>query len=96
MKINKQTVRQLADLVKLEFDEQEEMAVEQDLQKITGFFQQISELDTENIEPLIHINEEFNVFRADKVEQLITKAEALKNAAVHDADYIKVPKMINK
>jgi Asp-tRNA(Asn)/Glu-tRNA(Gln) amidotransferase C subunit len=36
------------------------------------------------------------VFRADTVQILTTKEEALKNAALKDEDYFLVPKVIKK
>jgi len=96
MKIDDQLIEHLASLSKLEFDKTAKANIKQDLQKILGFFEQISTLDTGDVEPLIHISQEVNVFRADEVQQLITREEALQNAPVTDGRYIKVPKVIKK
>lgn len=96
MKVDNQLVDRLATLAKLEFDETAKEEIKGDLQKIIGFFQQISELDTDNVEPLVYMSDEYNVFREDEVKKLITKEEGLKNAPVRDSDYIKVPKVIQK
>lgn len=97
MQIDSALVDKLATLSRLNFDNTQKETVRQDLEKVLGFFEKISELDTENIEPLIYINEdEHNVFRDDKVQTLTTKEEALKNAALKDEDYFLVPKVIKK
>jgi len=95
IKIDDALIDKLANLAKLEFDQQEKKAIQQDLERILGFFEQISELDTDNVEPLIYVSEEHNVFRSDEVKALITTAEGLKNAPLHDNTYIKVPKVID-
>ena len=97
MQIDSALVDKLATLSRLNFDNTQKETGRQDLEKVLGFFEKISELDTENIEPLIYVNEdEHNVFRADTVQILTTKEEALKNAALKDEDYFLVPKVIKK
>lgn len=97
MQIDSALVDKLATLSRLNFDDTQKETIRQDLEKVLGFFEKISELDTQNIEPLIYINEdEYNVFRDDKVQILITKEEALKNATLKDDDYFLVPKVIKK
>ena len=96
MKIDSKTVDKLAELSKLEFDEEEKKEIEKDLNRIVEFVEKLSELDTSNVEPLIYLSEDTNVMRNDVVKQVITQQEALKNAPVKDSDYIKVPKVITR
>ncbi len=96
MKIDSITVDKLAELSKLEFDEQGKKEIEKDLNRIVEFVEKLSELDTSNVEPLIYMSEGTNVMRDDEVKQVITQQEALKNVPVKDSDYIKVPKVITK
>ncbi len=96
IQIDDALIDRLANLAKLEFDESTKAAIRQDLEKILGFFEQISELNTEAVEPLVYVNDEYNVFRKDEAKTLITQAEGLKNAPLHDGTYIKVPKVIDK
>lgn len=96
MKIDSKTVDKLAELSKLEFDEEGKKEIEKDLNRIVEFVEKLSELDTSNVEPLIYLSEDTNVMRDDVVKQVITQQEALKNAPVKDSDYIKVPKVITK
>lgn len=96
MKVNTQLVERLADLAKLEFDDDARKEIEQDLEKIIGFVDKLSEVDTEGVEPLVHVNEDVNVLRNDQPKSQTTQEDALKNAPVKDSDYIKVPKVLKK
>lgn len=94
MKIDAELIDKLAHLARLEFDDQEKMKIEQDLNRILTFMESLNELDTTSVEPLIYMTEERNVFRKDEVKQDITHDEALKNAPKKDSDYFRVPKVI--
>ena len=59
-----------------------------------SFIDQLNELDTSKVEPLIYLSDRINVLRNDEVRQDITQKEALKNAPMKDSDYFKVPKTI--
>ena len=96
MKIDSKTVDKLADLAKLEFDEEGKKEIAKDLNRIVEFVEKLTELDTSKVEPLIYLSEDTNVMRSDVVKQEITQQEALKNVPVKDSDYIKVPKVIDK
>lgn len=90
MEITNDTVDKLAALAKLQFNQKEKESIRQDLSKIISFVEKIEELDTEGIEPLVHINSECNVLREDEVKETITQAQALKNAPSKDSDYFKI------
>lgn len=96
MKIDSKTVDKLAELAKLEFDEEGKKEIAKDLNRIVEFIEKLSELDTSEVAPLIYLSEDTNVMRNDVVKPEITQQEALKNAPVKDSDYIKVPKVIDK
>jgi len=97
MKIDKSTVDRLAKLSKLEFSEKEKEEMVQDFKKIVNFVDQLKEVDTEGVEPLIYVNEDVtNVMRDDKVGEMLSREEALNNAPEKDTSYIKVPKVVRK
>ena len=89
-----QTIRKLAHLARLEFSEEKEQEVLQDLNKILNWVDKLRELDTENIEPLTHMTAEMNVMREDVAQNTITHEEALLNAPKKDSDYFRVPKVL--
>jgi aspartyl-tRNA(Asn)/glutamyl-tRNA(Gln) amidotransferase subunit C len=96
MKIDTGTVDKVAELAKLEFDEQSKAAMVEDLSRIITFVEKLNELDTTNVEPLIFMSDEMNVLRKDEAKQDITKEEALKNAPSRDSDYFKAPKVLGE
>ncbi|MBC5993181.1 Asp-tRNA(Asn)/Glu-tRNA(Gln) amidotransferase subunit GatC [Pontibacter cellulosilyticus] len=89
-----QTIRKLAHLARLEFNDEKEQEVLQDLNKILNWVDQLRELDTENVEPLTHMSEEVNVMREDVAQNTITHEQALLNAPKKDSDYFRVPKVL--
>jgi aspartyl-tRNA(Asn)/glutamyl-tRNA(Gln) amidotransferase subunit C len=90
-----QTLRKLAHLARLEFDESKEAEMLQDLNKILTWVDKLRELDTEAVEPLIHISQEVNVLREDRAQNTVSHEDALRPAPRKDADYFRVPKVID-
>ena len=89
-----QTIRKLAHLARLEFSEEKEQEMLGDLNKILNWVDKLSELDTENIEPLTHMTAEVNIMREDAAQNTVTHEEALLNAPKKDSDYFRVPKVL--
>lgn len=96
MKIDNETVDKIAHLARLEFNDDAKEHIKTDMNNMLDFVDQLNELDTSEVAPLIYMSDEVNVLREDVVKHDITQTEALKNAADHDSDYFKVPKMIEK
>jgi len=89
-----QTIKKLAHLARLEFNEEKEQEMLQDLNKILNWMDKLRELDTEQVEPLTHMSEEVNVLREDVAKNTVTHEEALLNAPKKDSDYFRVPKVL--
>lgn len=96
MNISDETIDHIAHLAKLRFEGEAKNEIKHDLTKIIGFMGKLSEVPTDNVEPLIFMNEEKNVLRLDEPEVTITQAEALKNAPKKDSDYFRIPKVLDK
>jgi aspartyl-tRNA(Asn)/glutamyl-tRNA(Gln) amidotransferase subunit C len=96
MKIDIATVDRLAELARLEFDNQTKEEMVKDMNNMLQFVDKISELDTAGVEPLIFLTEESNVFREDEISHEVSQAEALKNAPKKDMYYFRVPKVIKQ
>ena len=95
MKVNNKLVEHLAHLSRLDFDDDSKEKMKFDFEKILDFVAKLEEVDTDNVEPLSYMSSELNVLREDKVEQVLTQQQALKNAPVNDTDYIRIPKVID-
>jgi aspartyl-tRNA(Asn)/glutamyl-tRNA(Gln) amidotransferase subunit C len=96
MKITDETIDHLAHLSRLEFNGDQKVRIKSDLNKIVDFVDQLSTVDTTGVEPLIFMTETENVLRDDVDVVTISQQEALKNAAVHDSDYFKIPTVLKK
>lgn len=96
MQVNDELVNHLSHLARLEFEAGERHAIKADLEKIIGFCEQLNQVDTEGVEPLIYMTEDVNVLRTDEVKGHLDKAEALLNAPKKDSDYFRAPKVIDK
>ena len=96
MKIDNKLIADLASLAKLSFDEKSSKNMQDDLKKIIGFIDKLSEINTENVKPLIYLSEELNVLRTDDNVENISQEQALTNAPQKDSDYILVPKVLDK
>ena len=96
MKIDRETVDKIAHLARLDLTEAEKERSIIELSEILSFMAKLNELDTTGVEPLIYMNDEVNVLRADEVIQEMTREEALLNAPLKTAEYFKVTKVIQK
>lgn len=96
MEITSKKIDELAHLARLEFDSEQKVKIKSDLERIVGFFDKLSEVNTDGLEPLIYMSDRQNNLREDVVVEEINQRQALKNAPSKDSDYFKVPKFINK
>jgi len=96
MEVTNELIDNLANLARLEFDESEKTGIKADLQRMIAFVEKLQEADTTGVEPLLHMGDAMNAYRADEVKNSMQKQTALSNAPGADADYFKVPKVIKK
>jgi aspartyl-tRNA(Asn)/glutamyl-tRNA(Gln) amidotransferase subunit C len=96
MEINDALVDKLATLARLRFEGAEKESIKSDLNKMIRFIDKLNELDTTGVEPLIYLNEKEQALRADEIKGMCTREDGLKNAAMHNEQFFKVPKVINK
>lgn len=94
MKIDKETIKKIAHLARLEFDESSAEKMSKDMSQILDWVEQLNEVDTEGVEPLTTMSSEVNVMREDKVGSHLSHEEALKNAPKRDSEYFRVPKVL--
>lgn len=95
MQINKETLQKIAHLSRLEITEQDEQKMIDSLNEIIAWVQKLEEVDTTEIEPLTHLTEEINAFRDDIVLPPLSHEKGLLNAPKKDADYFRVPKVVD-
>jgi aspartyl-tRNA(Asn)/glutamyl-tRNA(Gln) amidotransferase subunit C len=96
MEVNDALVEKLANLARLQFNNEAKAEIKNDLQRMIQFVEKLNEVDTTGIAPLLHMSEAVNVLRDDKVQGSVSTTEGLKNAPEHDDHFFKVPKVIKK
>ncbi len=96
MEITSEMIDRLAHLARLEFSTEEKKELKADLESMIGFVEKLKEVDTANVDPLLHITDAVNVLRNDEVKQTITKQQALLNAPFTNGDFFITPKVIKK
>jgi aspartyl-tRNA(Asn)/glutamyl-tRNA(Gln) amidotransferase subunit C len=93
MKVDKETLKKIAHLARLEIKEEKEGAILESLSEILTWVEKLNEINTDGIEPLTNMSQEKNVLREDKISGQLDHEKALKNAPDKDKNYIKVPKI---
>lgn len=96
MEITNELVDNLANLSKLSFDAEGTTEIRNDLQKMVGFIEQLQSVDTNGVEPLLHMGDAVNILRQDQVQGSIERQDALLNAPLADEAFFKVPTVIKK
>lgn len=94
MRIDKTTIKKISHLARLEFDENSAEKMSRDMSQILDWVEQLNEIDTENIEPLTTMSSEVNDMREDVSGSHLAHEDALKNAPKRDAEYFRVPKVL--
>ncbi|MFT6856940.1 MAG: aspartyl-tRNA(Asn)/glutamyl-tRNA(Gln) amidotransferase subunit C [Cyclobacteriaceae bacterium] len=94
MNIDQQTLEKIAHLARLDISALDQESLKKDIAEVLTWVEQLGELDTEGVEPLINMSFEINSFRNDIPSNPISHEEALKNAPKRDADYFLVPKVL--
>ncbi len=95
MTIDREEVRKVANLARLEISEAEEVEFTTQLNSILEYFDQLSELDTTDVPPTTRAIEISNITRPDKLMPFSDK-EALRGAAPEQqGDFFRVPKILS-
>ncbi|PZX50668.1 aspartyl/glutamyl-tRNA(Asn/Gln) amidotransferase subunit C [Algoriphagus ratkowskyi] len=94
MKIDTNSIKKIAHLARLEFDESSADKMSSDMSQILDWVEKLDEIDTENVEPLTTMSSEVNDMREDKIGHQLSHEAGMKNAPKSDDDYFRVPKVM--
>lgn len=94
MKIDLNTVKKMAHLARLEFNEEGAEKMKKDMTQILDWVEQLNEVNTEGVEPITTMSSEVNVLREDIVGEHLSRERGLLNAPQKDSDYFRVPKVL--
>ncbi len=96
MSLTPEQVEKVSMLARLQLSDEELATMTDQLGQIVEYVQQLSELDTEDVTPMAHAVEMFDVFAPDQVRQSLPREEALANAPKHDDECYRVPAVLGE
>ncbi|MGC6471723.1 MAG: Asp-tRNA(Asn)/Glu-tRNA(Gln) amidotransferase subunit GatC [Parvibaculales bacterium] len=94
MSVDEKTVRRIADLARIAVPEDEVAKLADELNAILGFVEQLSEVETEGVQPMTSVVERDIKRREDVVSDGGYAANIVANAPVQDDNYFAVPKVV--
>lgn len=93
MQIDTNLILRLEKLSHLQLEDTERARFADDLGKIVDMVNQLQELDTTGVEPLVYLSDRGADLRPDQVTNQVSVSEALSNAPDADGQFFKVPKV---
>jgi aspartyl-tRNA(Asn)/glutamyl-tRNA(Gln) amidotransferase subunit C len=94
--IDREQVRKVAHLARLELTPEEEEEFTTQLGSILEYFQQLSELDVSNVPPTTRAIDVSNVTRSDDLQPFPDREAILEGAPERENEFFKVPKILNE
>ncbi|MGK7913978.1 MAG: Asp-tRNA(Asn)/Glu-tRNA(Gln) amidotransferase subunit GatC [Prochloraceae cyanobacterium] len=95
MTIDREQVKKVALLARLEITPEEEEQFTTQLSSILEYFEQLSELDTDGVQPTTRAIELSNINRRDRLESFADREELLQESPEQEGDYFKVPQILS-
>ena len=92
--ITSNDVRKVAQLSRLELQEEKIHIYTKQLEKILDYVAQLEQIDTNNVPPTTRAVEVLNVTREDDVELTNVREEVLSLAPHREEDFFRVPKIL--
>ena len=93
--ITTEGVSHVANLARLEFNEEETQDFTEQLARILDYISKLNELDTDDVAPTSHIHPLYNITKPDVVKTSLPRDEVLANAPEHEEGYFGVPRVID-
>lgn len=94
MSIDNDTVRRIAFLAKLKVEPEKLEETKEEFNKILDWVEELGEVNTDNVEPLVSVNNETLTLRQDEITAGHISEEILANAPVKEYGYFVVPKVV--
>ncbi len=94
MALNKETVRRVAALARIKVPEESFQRLADELSNIFGWIDQLSEVDTDNVEPMTSVVYAATPQREDRITEVGIPENILANAPQSESSYYTVPKVV--
>lgn len=92
--IDREQVRKVANLARLEIASNEEEPFASQLSGILDYFEQLNELKTDDVEPTTRAIDVNNVTRLDELKPFADREAILQAAPDQNGDFFKVPQIL--
>ncbi|MBD8006620.1 Asp-tRNA(Asn)/Glu-tRNA(Gln) amidotransferase subunit GatC [Bacillus norwichensis] len=93
-RITKEQVYHIADLARLEINEEEAELFTSQLDDMINMVEKLDQLDATNVKPMSHVFIQENVMRDDKTVEGLPIEETMKNVPESEERLIKVPQIL--
>lgn len=94
MQINREEIIHIAKLANLSLTDEEIDKYTNDMEEILTFANTVNNVNTDDVDELASLDENYNVFRKDEVKVFENREELLKNAPSQEDGMFKIPKVI--
>jgi aspartyl-tRNA(Asn)/glutamyl-tRNA(Gln) amidotransferase subunit C len=94
MSLSADDIHRLAHLARLSIPESERESLSEQLSQIVALVDQLSEVDTDGVEPMVHAFDLQNVLASDRVAESLPRVDVLGNAPAQDGEYFLVPPVL--
>ncbi|HEY9646428.1 MAG TPA: Asp-tRNA(Asn)/Glu-tRNA(Gln) amidotransferase subunit GatC [Chroococcidiopsis sp.] len=92
--MDREQVQKVAHLARLELTPKEEEQLTTQLSSILDYFEQLSELDTSNVNPTTRAIDVSNVTRPDALQPFANREAILDSAPDREEEFFKVPQIL--
>ena len=94
MSIDLKTIKHISKLSRISVDNKKAEKLAGDLNSIFDFIEKLSELKTDNVQPLTSVAETTLKLRPDEIKSKNIREQILKNSPVDNEDFFVVPKVV--
>ncbi len=94
MAIDNETVKRVAFLSRLKIEDDKLEETKEEFNKILNWVDQLNEVNTDGVEPLVSVNDSHLILRDDEVTEGNQSQAILKNAPQAQYGYFTVPKVV--
>ncbi|MBK7789224.1 MAG: Asp-tRNA(Asn)/Glu-tRNA(Gln) amidotransferase subunit GatC [Saprospiraceae bacterium] len=94
MVVDDHLILKLQKLAKLDLDSEERESMKQELEKMIGMFDKISEMNTDGLEALVYMSDSQDKLRDDEVREGLSLSTLARLAPSMEQNYVAVPKVI--
>jgi len=96
MSLTREEIEKVSLLARLRLSDEELDRMTEQLGQIVAYVESLSELDTENVEPMAHPLDVSNVFAADEPRASLERDAALAGAPHHERECYLVPAVLGE